>query len=303
MNRIVVVGSINLDLFAHVERHPKPGETLAGSSVAEAPGGKGANQALAARLLGADVTMVGAVGDDSNADVALQLLADAGVDLSKVKVAKESTTGLAVITVSDDGENTIVYIAGANALVSLDDATSALNDFEKEDILLLQGELTRETTEAAARAAMEKDIRVVLNVAPWGDLDRDVLLGANPLMLNEHEIRLAAKSLFDEDYSDLSEAELAEKLIEEGARSLVVTLGSRGSLVVTDEGTTEVEAQKVKAVDTTGAGDAFAGAVAARLAAGDDLVEATKVGNQVGAWVVRHHGAQPSYPSVEDLSE
>jgi ribokinase len=303
MSRIVVVGSINLDLFAHVERHPKPGETLAGSSVAEAPGGKGANQALAARLLGADVTMVGAVGDDSNADVALQLLADAGVDLSKVKVAKESTTGLAVITVSDDGENTIVYIAGANALVSLDDATSALNDFEKEDILLLQGELTRETTEAAARAAMEKDIRVVLNVAPWGDLDRDVLLGANPLMLNEHEIRLAAKSLFDEDYSDLSEAELAEKLIEEGARSLVVTLGSRGSLVVTDEGTTEVEAQKVKAVDTTGAGDAFAGAVAARLAAGDDLVEATKVGNQVGAWVVRHHGAQPSYPSVEDLSE
>lgn len=303
MSRIVVVGSINLDLFAHVERHPKPGETLAGSSVAEAPGGKGANQALAARLLGADVTMVGAVGDDSNADVALQLLADAGVDLSKVKVAKESTTGLAVITVSDDGENTIVYIAGANALVSPDDATSALNDFEKEDILLLQGELTRETTEAAARAAMEKDIRVVLNVAPWGDLDRDVLLGANPLMLNEHEIRLAAKSLFDEDYSDLSEAELAEKLIEEGARSLVVTLGSRGSLVVTDEGTTEVEAQKVKAVDTTGAGDAFAGAVAARLAAGDDLVEATKVGNQVGAWVVRHHGAQPSYPSVEDLSE
>ena len=210
MSRIVAVGSINLDLFAHVERHPKPGETLAGSSVAEAPGGKGANQALAARLLGADVTMVGAVGDDSNADVALQLLADAGVDLSKVKVAKEYTTGLAVITVSDDGENTIVYIAGANALVSPDDATSALNDFEKEDILLLQGELTRETTEAAARAAMEKDIRVVLNVAPWGDLDRDFLLGANPLMLNEHEIRLAAKSLFDEDYSDLSVAELAE---------------------------------------------------------------------------------------------
>ncbi|MGI6785368.1 MAG: ribokinase [Gleimia sp.] len=303
MSRIVVVGSINLDLISHVERHPNPGETLAGSSVSEAPGGKGANQALAARLLGADVTMVGAVGDDSNADVALKLLDEASVDLSLVKVTSDSTTGLAVITVSDDGENTIVYIAGANSLVSPDDAKAAIASFREDDILLLQGELSRETTEAAARSAMDRGVRVVLNVAPWGELDRDVLLGADPLVLNEHELRLAARSLFGDDFSDLSEIDLARKLIDEGAKSLIVTLGSRGSFVITDKGYTEVAAEKVQAVDTTGAGDAFVGAVAARLATGDSLEDATRIGNQVGAWVVRHHGAQPSYPSAEDLSK
>lgn len=303
MSRIVVIGSINLDLFAHVDRHPKPGETLAGSSVAQAPGGKGANQALAARLLGADVTMVGAVGKDSNADAALRLLAEAGVDLSQVQEVSDSTTGLAVITVSADGENTIVYIAGANALVSPAEASAALESFEQGDILMLQGELSRETTEAAARAAAERGIRVVLNVAPWGDLDRDVLLGANPLVLNEHEIRLASQALFGDGFDDLSESDLAQKLIDEGVESLIVTLGSRGALVVTSDGSVEVPARKVKAVDTTGAGDAFVGAVAARLAAGDDLAQATEVGNKVGSWVVCHHGAQPSYPSAEDLSE
>lgn len=293
--RLLVIGSTNVDLFATVPRHPRPGETLIGGGGRRTAGGKGANQALAAALQGAAVTFVGAVGDDPDAGLALASLRDAGVDLDSVATAAGEPTGLAVITVAEDGENTIVVVPGANATVSVDAATEAVASMADGDILLLQGEVPRETIEAAARAAHDADRRVILNVAPWMALDHDVLTIADPLVLNEHEAQLALEELDLTPAHDSPEA-VAEAIAGAGTPSVVVTLGAAGAVLVSDAGTQQVASPRVSAVDTTGAGDAFTGALAARLLAGDDLATATAHAVRVGAYAVQHHGAQPSYP-------
>lgn len=298
--RLVVIGSTNVDLFAHVARHPSPGETVLGDGGGRTPGGKGANQALAAALQGAPVRFVGAVGEDPDAELALWALREAGVDLSSVRVAPDSPTGLAIITVSDDGENTIVVISGANAAVTAGDTRAAVEAMSQGDLLLLQGELTRATTEAAARAAVEAGHRVVLNVAPWGALDRDVLTAADPLVLNEHEAALAVAELGLRP-ADAAAPSLAEALVGDGAPSVVVTLGAAGAVVATAEESVTVPSRRVEAVDSTGAGDAFTGALAARLLAGDDLVTSVRHAVRVGAYAVQHRGAQPSYPTLQDV--
>lgn len=313
--RLLVVGSTNVDLFAHVERHPAPGETLLGTGGERSPGGKGANQALAAALQGAHVSFVGAVGEDPDADVALASLRAAGVDLAQVGALPQVRTGLAVITVSADGENTIVVIPGANAEVGPEQARDAVAAMAAEDLLLLQGELRRETTEAAVRAAAERGIRTIFNVAPWSSVDVDVLTLADPVVVNEHEAALAAAELgLDPEVAAGHPGALATALLGAGMRSVVITLGGAGAVVARRAGATSpgstgaAEAAddlprptshpspQVAVVDTTGAGDAFTGALAARLLKGDDLPEAVSHAVRVGAYAVQHPGAQPSYP-------
>lgn len=296
--RLLVIGSANVDLFAHVARHPSPGETILGQGGGRAGGGKGANQALAAALQGAPVSLVGAVGRDGDADIALGALREAGVDLSQVAAVADVPTGLAIITVSDDGENTIVVISGANATVTAEQAASAVAASGPDDVVLLQGELPRGTTEAAVRAAVAAGRRVVLNVAPWNVLDRDVLTCADPLVLNEHEASQAVEEL-GLLAPGASGAALAQALVEAGTPSVVVTLGADGAAVVDAAGTATVPSRRVTAVDTTGAGDAFTGALAARLIAGDTLRAAVEHAVRVGAYAVQHRGAQPSYPTLQ----
>lgn len=295
--RLLVVGSTNVDLFAHVERHPAPGETLLGTGGERSPGGKGANQALAAALQGAHVSFVGAVGEDPDADVALASLRAAGVDLAQVGALPQVRTGLAVITVSADGENTIVVIPGANAEVGPEQARDAVAAMAAEDVLLLQGELRRETTEAAVRAAAERGIRTIFNVAPWSSVDVDVLTLADPVVVNEHEAALAAAELgLEPEVAAGDPGALATALLGAGMRSVVITLGGAGAVVARPEGATSHPSPRVSVVDTTGAGDAFTGALAARLLQGDDLPEAVSHAVRVGAYAVQHPGAQPSYP-------
>lgn len=293
--RLVVIGSTNVDLFAHVVRHPSPGETVLGDGGGRAPGGKGANQALAAALQGAPVRFVGAVGDDPDAQTAVGSLREAGVDLDAVQVV-EGPTGLAIITVAEDGENTIVVVAGANAAVTPEQARREVDAMADGDVLLLQGELPRATTQAAARAAVAAGHRVVLNVAPWGALDADVLTTADPLVLNEHEAALAVAELGLRPADDEPLA-LAQALVGAGTRSVVLTLGAAGAVVVDAQGAESVPSPRVDAVDTTGAGDAFTGALAARLLTGDDLLTSVRHAVRVGAYAVQRRGAQPSYPS------
>lgn len=298
--RLLVIGSANVDLFATVPRHPSPGETLIGRGGDRAAGGKGANQALAAALQGATVTFVGAVGDDPDAQTALAGLREAGVDLTWVSTAPGTPTGLAIITVSEDGENTIVVVPGANAHVSPERAREAVGTMGGGDLLLMQGEVPRETTEAAVRAAREAGRRVVLNVAPWMALDRDVLTAADPLVLNEHEAALAIAELglIPEDEAPVS---LARALCGAGTPSAVITLGAEGAVVATGpEAATAVPSPRVTATDSTGAGDAFTGALAARLLEGDNLEPAVRHAVRVGAYAVQLPGAQPSYPSSSD---
>lgn len=296
-HRLVTIGSANVDLFARVARHPSPGETLLGDGGERAPGGKGANQALAAALQGAPVTFVGAVGHDADGELALATLREAGADLGPVKLV-DAPTGLAIITVAADGENTIVVIPGANAAVGPEDGSAAVRDMSPGDVLLMQGELPRGTTEAAVRAATRAGHRVVLNIAPWGPLDRDVITAADPLVLNEHEAALAAAEL-QLQLTDDDPQTLAKELVVAGTKSVVITLGAQGAVLASPAGVVAVPSPRVTAVDTTGAGDAFTGALAARLLSGDDLPAAVAHAVRVGAYSVQHPGAQPSYPSAD----
>lgn len=293
----MVIGSINVDLFAHVARHPVPGETVLGTGGERAPGGKGANQALAARLQGAEVRLVGAVGDDADANVALGLLRAAGVDLSGVTVTPGWPTGLAIITVAEDGENTIVVVSGANSALPTAHALAVLDELDRADVVLMQGELDARLTALTVEAAAQRGHRVVHNLAPFAELPVAVLQHADPLVVNEVEGAAVARQL---GVTAEDEHGLVAGLVSAGVRSVALTLGARGCLVADGAGVTAVPGVRVEAVDTTGAGDAFAGALAARLAEGDPLREAAARATRVGAFAVQQPGAQPSYPSLED---
>ena len=295
---IIVVGSINADLAVQVHRHPKPGETLMGSGGTITPGGKGANQAVAAALQGASVRFVGAVGNDAYATPALRCLTQSGVDLTGISHV-EDTTGLAVIAISAEGENTIIVISGANAWVDAEAVKQHATDIAAADIVLLQGEIPAEGFQAAVDAATH---RVVINLAPVVPVDRDALLQADPLMANEHEAALVLQQLGYEVAEEDSKnpEKLAADLLDAGFASVVLTLGAAGALVATPEGSELVPSPKVTAVDTTGAGDAFAGALVARLDAGDSLLDAAHHAVRVAAYAVTGRGAQDSYPTKDD---
>lgn len=292
---IVVVGSINADLTVNVHRHPAPGETLLGAGGRISAGGKGANQALAAARLGTDVALVGAVGRDANAAPATELLRDGGVDMSAVAETDE-VTGLAVITVSADAENTIVVVPGANSLVDDTYVSSHAPEVRGAGLVLLQGEIP---ASGFAKAVELAQGRVVINLAPVVEVPREALLKADPLLVNEHEAGLVLDML-GADGAQGSPEEMVRGLREAGFVSVVLTLGAAGALVADAEGETSIPAVKVSAVDSVGAGDAFAGALCHRLVSGDSLVEAARFASRVGAFAVTRAGAQASYPSLSD---
>ncbi|WP_152352812.1 ribokinase [Brachybacterium subflavum] len=301
--RIVVVGSINADLSTRVARHPQPGETLHGTGGEVRPGGKGANQAAAAALQGGAVAMVGAVGDDAMASDALSVLSSSGADLSAVRT-EEGPTGLAVVTVSDDGENTIVVVPGANASMNAARVRQSGDLIAGAGVVVLQGEIPRDGIEEAARRTRG---RLILNPAPVLELDREVLLRADPLVVNEHEASLVLDLLEEHAGSSPAPEDLAHALHTAGINSLVITLGAEGALVGASGADGEprsdgarslvrVPAVSVRAVDTTGAGDAFVGSLAVRLAEGASLVDAARFATRVSAASVTREGAQTSYP-------
>ena len=296
MGTLTVVGSINADLTSRVKRHPNPGETLLGSGGGITAGGKGANQAVAAAYLGANVAFVGAVGKDPYIEPALKHLRDSGVDLSHVAEV-DDTTGLAIITVSDDGENTIVVIPGANAHVDSAFVQERTAPIEQADIVLLQGEIPADGFAAAVASASG---RVIVNLAPVVEVDKKALLAADPLLANEHEAGLILDQLGVKASSDAPK-DLAQSLIDAGFNSVVLTLGAEGALVATGGELVDIPTPKVTAVDTTGAGDAFAGALCARLLAGDELVQAATFAARVGATSTLRNGAQASYPKEADV--
>lgn len=292
--KICVVGSINADLTVNVDRHPTPGETLLGSGGGITAGGKGANQACAAARLGAPVALVGAVGTDSNAIPATALLREANVDLTHVEEVNE-VTGLAVITVAANGENTVQVVPGANALVDADFVSRHAEPVEAAEVVLLQGEIP---ADGFARAVELARGRVVINLAPVVDVPREALLAADPLMANEHEAGLILEQL---GYDSAGTPEdLARRLKKAGFSSVVLTLGAAGALVADDNALTHIPSPQVEAVDTVGAGDSFAGAFCARIIEGDTLVEASTYACRVGAFSVTRPGAQPSYPTAAD---
>jgi ribokinase len=305
----VVVGSINADLLVTVERHPKPGETLLATGASTAAGGKGANQALAAALRGARVAMVGAVGDNANAEAALSHLREADVDLAGVRTVP-GPTGLALVTLSADGENSIVVVPGANASVTSECVRRAESVVSGAAVLVVQGEIPAEGVEAAVGVAADAGARVVINLAPVLELPSATLRCADPLVLNEFEADLLAELVgvapasADGRLAVPAEAghadDCAAALVAWGIPSLVITLGPVGAVGCTRDETFFQTATKVAARDTTGAGDAFVGAMSAELARGLDLRAAVAIATKVAAFSVQRSGAQPSYPTVDD---
>lgn len=299
--QVTVVGSSNVDITALMNRLPGPGETVLADSYQLTPGGKGANQALAAQLAGAQTEFIGAVGEDEHSAIALGQMETAGVQLERV-IRSQEPTGVAIISVDSHAENSIAVVSGANASV---DAAAVRTAGELHGVLVLQGEIPAAGITAAIAAAQD---RVVLNLAPVITLQRGDFLAANPLVVNEHEAFEALKQLDAAAAEGLEEnyEQLAQQLLAQGIGSVVITLGGAGCLVAEMDaaGQTQlshVAALKVNAVDTTGAGDAFTGALAARLAAGETLSEAADFANRFAAYTVQHPGAQASYP--RDLSQ
>jgi len=292
---ITVFGSINLDLIGGVERLPRPGETVPGVSFVTAPGGKGANQALAAARAGAAVRMVGAVGRDGFADPALALLNASGVDLARVTRASEPT-GVALILVDGAGENVIAVIPGANGTLAAADAEAL--DFGPDDMLLLQLEVPLVAMMAAARLAQASGAPVILNAAPFRREALALLPHLTHLVVNETECALIAEA------AGLSggavEAEAAA-LAEKHAVTTIVTLGADGVLAISDGRSERAAALAVKAVDTVGAGDTFCGYLAAALVEGRALADALGVASAAASLACTKSGAQPSIPRREEV--
>ncbi|MEX2982721.1 ribokinase [Streptomyces sp. C36] len=298
MYDVLVVGSANADLTVRVDRRPGPGETVLGTDLVESAGGKGANQAAAAARLGARTALLARVGDDAFGELLLDAQRDAGTELRHVLVEKGARTGTAMIVVGPDGDNSIVVSPGANAALSPADVTAAREVIAASAVLSLQLEVPERTVRAAVAVAAETGTRVVLNPSPAPEvLDPVLLAAADPLVVNEHEARRLS------GLPDGAPGRWAAALRDLGARSVVVTLGAQGALALDADAAepASVPGVEVEVVDTTGAGDAFTGALAARLARGASLAEAARFAVRVGAASVTREGAQPSYPTTEEL--
>lgn len=297
MYDVLVVGSANADLTVRVGRRPGAGETVLGTDLVESAGGKGANQAAAAARLGGRTALLARVGGDAYGELLLAAQRAAGTDVAPVIVDGTARTGTAMIIVGPDGDNSIVVSPGANAALTPHDVAAAKDVIAGSAVLSLQLEIPMETVRAAAASAADSGTRVVLNPSPAPEsLAPELLAAADPLVVNEHEARQLSGRAGGEP------GEWACALRDQGARSVVITLGGDGALVLDASGLSEIPGVRVEAVDTTGAGDAFTGALATRLARGDGLADAARFAVRVGAAAVTKPGAQPSYPTLDELA-
>jgi ribokinase len=292
---LLVVGSANADLVIGVERRPGAGETVLGSDLAVHPGGKGANQAVAAARLGARTALLARVGADAHGRLLLDSQRAAGVDTAGVLVGG-APTGVALITVDPSGDNSIVVSPGANGRLTPDDVRAAGGLFQASRVVSAQLEIPLETVVEVVRN-LPPDSRFVLNPSPPRPLPSEVLAACDPLIVNEHE----AKVILGEASAGDTPEQWARLLLAKGPRSVVVTLGAEGSLVASAEGVARVPSVKVAAVDTTGAGDAFTAALAWRLGTGSSLAEAAEYASRVGAAAVTKQGAQDSFPTAAEV--
>ena len=309
---VLVIGSLNADLVVRAPHFPQPGETISGDDLQIIPGGKGANQSVAAARQGASVAMLGRVGKDSFGPFLLDSLKSDSVDITNV-YADDSATGTAIIIVDANGQNSIVLSAGANGRVSPKDTDA----FKLEaKVLLLQLEIPLETVIHAAKWGRQKGMIVILNPAPAGELPNELIANLNYIIPNETELNL----LTGVPVKDMATAEQASRiLLARGAKNVIVTLGEKGALVVSSKQVTHVDAYKINVVDTTAAGDAFIGGFASFLvgtqesdnllsdvpqqAATLQIEEAVKYANACGALSATKFGAQPSLPTKEEVGK
>jgi ribokinase len=298
---VLVIGSLNADLVVRAPYFPKPGETISGDDLQIIPGGKGANQAVAAARQGASVAMLGRVGSDSFGPFLLDSLKSNQVDVAHVQV-DDSATGTATIIVDGNGQNSIVLSAGANGKVSPADVDSASALAQppvgSPKLILFQLEIPIPTVLYAAQRARQNGSRVILNPAPAKPIPDELISLADFIIPNETELSL----LTGMEVKDIPSAEKAAKvLLTRGAKNVIITMGNKGALVVSGTQVTQVNTYQVEVVDTTAAGDAFIGGFASALLRGLELEEAVKYANACGALATTKFGAQPSLPTKDEV--
>jgi ribokinase len=295
---ITIVGSLNMDLIIQTERIPDPGETILGGKYHTAPGGKGANQAVAAARLGGQVAMAGRLGPDAFADELRQGLSAAGVDHKFIIRDDEAATGVAFIVVDDHGENSIVVASGANMRLTPADVESAEEVIANSSVLLLQLEVPLVTVNQAAQLAHKHNVPVVLNPAPAQNLSHQLLNQVNILIPNETETAI----LTGMPVSTMNEIRTAASAVHEmGPQTVIITLGWRGAFLSSTEESEFIPSFRVPVVDSTAAGDAFVGGFSVALTEGKSLADAVRWGNAAGALTTTKLGAQPSLPTRREV--
>jgi ribokinase len=299
MGRVFVAGSINMDVVATADRHPQVGETVAGNAVLYFPGGKGANQAVAAAKLGASSTLIGRLGTDAFGQALRAFLAAEAVDLAFVKDTADAHTGTALITIAN-ADNTIVVVPGANALVSADDVSAAV--LAKGDVAVSQFEIPLPTIRAFFQRARAAGATTILNPAPAIKFERELLDLVDVLVLNETELALLAGTELRDSDDDARFVEAIQLLQTRAEQTVCVTLGRRGVLAVVNGEASVIAGRAVKAVDTTGAGDCLVGALAAQLAKGTAIHDALNYANAAASICVQRMGAAPSMPTAAEVA-
>ena len=281
MKRILVVGSLNMDIVIETPCMPKAGETIAGKSIAQIPGGKGANQAFAAGKLGGNIAMMGAVGNDEKGEKLLESLKGVGVDISRIEVMNDIPTGQAFITVDDQGENAIIIIAGANGKVTKELIDSNLALIKQSDIIIMQLEIPLEIVGYVKKIVEEDGKIVILDPAP--------------------AIKDIPENMEVKNRKDITEA--AKILIKKGVKNVIVTMGGDGCLYINKDIEEFFPAYPVKAIDTTAAGDCFTAAFALALSQNKNWKEAIEFGQKASSIAVTRKGAQTSIPTREEVDE
>ena len=297
MKNICVIGSLNMDLVVNVDTMPKPGQTIIGSNFKEVPGGKGANQAVAMARLNGNVSMIGKVGEDGFGQTLINSLKNDKVDTTYIQTSK-GATGVALITVDKNAQNSIVVSPGANFEVKEDDIDNNIEAIKNSDIVVLQLETPLNTIKYALNKAKELNKYTILNPAPAVKLDDEIIKNVDLLTPNETELEIIS-GVSIETEEDIQTA--AQIMIEKGVKELIVTLGSKGSLYINKEKSMFKKAYKVEAVDTTAAGDSYTGALAVALSQDKNIEDAMDFASKVGALSVLKEGAQSSLPTLEDV--
>jgi ribokinase len=295
---VVVVGSLNRDYVCRVDTLPVPGQTVLGGEASVGSGGKGGNQAAAAARLGVPTALVGRVGRDDDGRALLADLAEVGVDTRSVTPLADVRTGMAFVLVDGAGDNSIVVVPGANAALEADAVERALAGLlSPPAVLVTQAEIPKESLAAAVASAETAGCRAVVNLAPYRLLAAEVLAPCDPLVVNESE----AGDLVGRPVRGLEAARSAAEALLGRVRSVVITVGQDGALLGERKRIEHVAADRAEVVDTTGAGDAFTGVLAAALAVGHDLADAVRLGVRAGTYAVGRAGAQASFPTAADL--
>jgi ribokinase len=301
--KVCVLGSINMDIVLCMDRMPRIGETVLASTLKKTPGGKGANQAVAARRLGAQVSMIGCAGMDEDGRNMVYGFKDQGIDIDHISLKNDSFTGTAVINVDNDGNNSIVVVSGANMKIMLEDIREAEKTIKESDSIVCQFETSIDASIEAFKIAKSNSVISILNPAPARSVPEELIKLTDIIIPNETE----CEAITGQKVFDISSAVIASKaFLSKGVKFVIVTLGDNGAALVSKDKAEIIPTLKVKAVDTTAAGDSFIGALASKLNKRDELnfeslKNAVIFANKVASIVVQREGAQSSLPYLKEI--